>query len=180
MTDPKRFRRSASHALHGHGASQHLPERLHAPILAGMKTILYPSDLEDAVDMVGDDFDPVNFELETMTFADLEHSILAYMLDPEADYFRHVVIEQEGGTPLHAVVAAGSNPMGLLFNDEGAIVYKVYDGEVDEPNGGTGKSAAQVALHGLIFFASDGQSVEDVKDQIKDRDESSFQLLFGQ
>jgi hypothetical protein len=180
MTNPMRFRRSASHALHGHGAGQHLPERLHAPILAGMKSLVYPSDLADAVDMVGDDFDPVTFELDTLTFADLDHSIIAYVLDPEADFLRHILIEQEGGTPLHAVVAAGSNPMGFLFDDEGAIVYKVYDGSLDLPDGSIAKSAEQVALHSMVFLASDGQSVADLKDAVKAYDESSFQLLFGQ
>jgi len=179
MTDPTRLRRVASHSLHGHFADQHLPERLHEPILAGVKRLVYPSDLADAVQMVGDDFDPVGFEHGTMTFAHLEHPIIAYVLDPEADDLRHVVIGREGGTPLHAIVALGSNPMGFILDDEGATVYPINDGEVDPPDGGIEKSAEQVALHALVFIANDGQYVSDLEPQIRAHDERGHQLLFG-
>lgn len=180
MSNPQSFRRTASHSLHGHWADQHLPERLHAPILAAMKSLVYPSDLEDAVQMVGDDFDPVNFELSSMTFADLEHPIIAYVLDPEADDLRHVVVEQEDGPRMHAVLASGSNSMGFVFDDEGAVLYKIYDGSVDAADGGPSTSAAQVALHALLFMGSDGQSVSELKDAIASYDESRLQLLFGE
>ncbi|MFT6374940.1 MAG: hypothetical protein ACJARS_001589 [bacterium] len=165
--------------MHGRFADQHLPEPLHAPILEGMKRLVYPSDLSDAIATVGDDFDPVDFDHATMTFANLAHPIIAYVLDPEADDLRHVVIERDGGTPLHALLALGGNSMGFVLDDEGATLYAIYDGSVDLPDGGTETSAEQVALHALIFIARDGQSVVDLKPHLQANDESGYQLLFG-
>ncbi|MFN3198489.1 MAG: hypothetical protein ACE366_08745 [Bradymonadia bacterium] len=162
-----------------------ISETLQQAILTTLKAhYIYRGDFEDAQETLDDYFEDSNIadmDYDTMSFEDLDDPAIAYMMDPEADFLSYVEITHEDGEILYAVVANGSNPMGIVLSSSGELAYRIDDNTVSEPDDAAEeKPALYAAIHVVIFHAEEGQSVISLKESLKaeEETESLYEAIF--
>ena len=157
-----------------------LPQNLLGRFAEETLKFVHPSDFEMFLEDFADEVDePVEFTHESFGPDDLAHPIVPLLLDPDAFHLDYVRIERTDEPNLHLVVAKGGNAMGFVVDDEGVAVAEIYDWVVREPGSQTyTQDAFGAAIRLMWLYASEGQTVADLKQTYLEKESEAAKILF--
>ncbi len=171
------LRRHSSRALTTVDDLLSLPTAIHSSILSEFKWHVVKKDYDAWIEEYVEEFeDPPHFTYETMRYSDLAHPALPDMLSNEASEFRYQKIT--GFKTLHVFFAFGSPTVGSIFDTEGNTLFRIGDSGVRAALGRRFDDGELLAIHALVFWARDGQTVGDLREKIERSDRDGVDSLF--
>lgn len=145
-----------------------IPSELHDAFVVQLKAMISPKDYARGEFTV---------PYDALTLADLTHPAIAKELDVEASSLAYTRIRiDDAGKEMHAIVARGSNPMGVILSQDGELAFRIVDRQVEEQT--PQDAGVSAAIEALVFYGEAGSTVEDLREQLKQNDSWLYREIF--